>query len=98
MHPLSGALPLPYVPMRVTRDALVLIGTRLRLLAAELLSTAEPFCSSQCLVLTFLVTLCLLVWDWRVEEQSHCFPVGRSCSFLLCPTVFSISSFHVLVV
>ena len=26
MHPLSGALPLPYVPARVTRDALVAHG------------------------------------------------------------------------
>ena len=40
MHPLSGALPLKYVPVHVTRGALAAhIGTRLRLLALELLST-----------------------------------------------------------
>ena len=46
MHPLRFALPLPYVPVRVTRGAVVAhIGTRLRLLAVELLSTAESLCS-----------------------------------------------------
>ena len=33
MHPLYGALPVPYVPVRVTLGAH--IGTRMRLLAAE---------------------------------------------------------------
>ena len=32
IHPLSGALPLPYVPARVTRGALVAHSTRLHLL------------------------------------------------------------------
>ena len=37
MHPLSGVLPLPSVPARVTHCALVAhIGTRLRLRAVEL--------------------------------------------------------------
>ena len=39
IHPLSRALPLPYVPACVTRGAWLLMGTRLRLLAVELLST-----------------------------------------------------------
>ena len=42
MHPLYGALPLPYVPARVTHGALVAhIGTRSRLLVVGLLSIAE---------------------------------------------------------
>ena len=41
MHPLSGALPLPCVPASVTCDALVLMGTRSRLLVVGLLSIAE---------------------------------------------------------
>ena len=50
MHNLSGALPFPYVPARDTRGALVVhIGTRLRVLPVELLSTVEPLCLSQCL-------------------------------------------------
>ena len=67
MHHLSGALPLPYVPARVTCGALVAhIGTRLRLLSVELLSTVETLCPSQCLFGMILVTVYLMVWDWRV--------------------------------
>ena len=36
MHPLSGALPLPYVPVRITRRALVADGTRSRLVSVAL--------------------------------------------------------------
>ena len=63
LHPLSGALPLPYVPARVTRGAFLLIRTRLRFLAVELLSTAEPCAPTQCLYGTILVDLYLMVWD-----------------------------------
>ena len=69
MHPLSGALPLPYVPARITRGLWLLISTCLRLLAVEFLSTAEPLCSSQCLFGTTLVSLCLMVWGWRVSKE-----------------------------
>ena len=58
MHPLSGALPLPYVPACVTRGAMLLIFTRLVLLDVKLLSTAGPLCHSQCLCGTVLMTLC----------------------------------------
>ena len=54
MHPLSGALPFPYVPARVTLGALVAIGTSSRLLVVGLLSIAEPLCPSQCLIGTIL--------------------------------------------
>ena len=64
VQPVSGALPLQYVPAPVTRGALVAhIGTRLRLLAVGLLSTAEPLCPSRRLFLTILVIPCLMVWD-----------------------------------
>ena len=67
MHPLSGALPLPYVSARVTRGVLVAnIGTRSRLLVVGFLSIAEPLCPSRCLFGMILVTLCLMVWDWQV--------------------------------
>ena len=36
MHPLDGALPVPHVPVRVTRAAVTHIGTPMRLLAAGL--------------------------------------------------------------
>ena len=48
MHPLSGALPLPYMLAYVTHIVLwVLIGTCFRLLAVELLSTAGPICAPE---------------------------------------------------
>ena len=69
MHPLSGALPLPYVPARVTRGALVAhIGTRSRLAVVGVLSITEPLCPSLCLFGTILLTLCLMVWDWRASR------------------------------
>ena len=67
MHHPSGALPLPNVPARLTRGVFVaLIVSRLRLLAVELLNTAFLLWPSQCLCGTILMTLCLMVWDWRV--------------------------------
>ena len=64
MYLFSGALPLQYVPARVTRRALVLIAVGF--LAVGLLSTAEHLCPSRRLFGTILVTLCLMVWNWRV--------------------------------
>ena len=47
MHPLSGALPLPYVVARITGGALVVHQhSCIRLLAAELLSTTRHLCPS----------------------------------------------------
>ena len=78
MHPLSGALPFPYVLARVTRDALVArTGTRMILLAVELLSNTGPLCPSQCLFGTILVTVCLMVWDClvlRTDPMLSCCP------------------------
>ena len=54
MHPLNGALPLPYVPARVTRGHWLLIGTCSRLLVVGLLSIPETLCPSLCLFGTIL--------------------------------------------
>ena len=53
MHPLSGALPLPYVPARVTRGALV---AHRHSFVVGLLSIAEALCPSLCLFGTILLT------------------------------------------
>ena len=58
MHPLSGALPLPYMLAHVTRGAFVLIGTHSLFLVVGLLSIAEFLYPSLCLFGTILVTLC----------------------------------------
>ena len=70
MHSLSGALPLPYMPARVTRGALV----------AHRHSFAPPRCrtSQHCRsfaplsvsLRTILVTLCLMVWDCPIKNYS----------------------------
>ena len=77
MHPLSGALPLPYLSARVTRGAFVTYRQSLRLLAVELLNSVEPLCPSQCHFGTILVTLYLMVWDRRVlrtQPMLSCWP------------------------
>ena len=64
VHPLNGALPGPYVPVRVTRGALV----------AHRYTYAPPRCRcrepprSQCTSGTILLTPYLMVWDWRVSR------------------------------
>ena len=54
MHPLSGALPLPYVPARVNYSWCFSCSysTRSRLLVVGLLSIAEPLCPFRCLFRT----------------------------------------------
>ena len=95
MHPLSGALPLPNVPARVTRGALV---AHSRLLIVGVLSIAEALCPSLCLFGTILVTLCLMVWDWRVSRAEPMLSCWHDLLSFLSPTVLSFSSFHGLVV
>ena len=56
MHPLYGALPVPYVPVRVTRRAVIDIGTLMRLPAAEPGMTAELLFHCQYLCGRILVT------------------------------------------
>ena len=99
MYPLSGALPSPYVPARVTRGDLVAhISTRSRLLVVGLLSIAEALCPFRCLFVTILVTLCLMVWDWRVSRAEPMLSCWHDLLSFLSLTVLSFSSFHGLVV
>ena len=89
MHPQSGALILPYLSARVL-VLWLLIGTRLRLLAVEPLSTMEPLCPSQYQSGTILVILYLMVWDWRVlraEPMLSCWP---NLLFLFCLLLVSL--------
>ena len=69
MHPLNDALPGPYVPVRVTRDALMAHRYILmRRLAAEPHSTAGLLFPSQCPSGTILLAPYSMVWDWRVSR------------------------------
>ena len=89
MHPLSVALPLLYVPASVTRGALV----------AHRHSFAPPRCRtsqyirtfvlpSRCLFVTILVTLCLMVRDWRVSRAEPMLSCWHDLLFLFCLLLF----------
>ena len=88
MHPLSAALPLPYVPARVTRGALV----------AHRHSFAPPRCRTSQYRRTFvppsvshgtiLVTLCLMVWDPRVSKAEPMLSCWHDLLFLWCLLLF----------
>ena len=93
MHPLSGTLPLPYVPARVTR---VTRGA----LVAHRHSFAPPRCRTShyrrsfvpplCLFGTILVTLCLMVWDWRVSRAEPMLSCWHDLLFLFCLLLFNL--------
>ena len=66
MHPLFGALPVPYVPVRVTLGAVIAHRYRHQFLAAEPRTSIGPLFSRQYLCGTILVAPYSMVWDWRV--------------------------------
>ena len=70
VHPLNGALPGSYVPLRLTRCAVFRshIGTLMRRLAAEPRSTAGLLFFSQCPSRTILLTPYSMVSDFRVTR------------------------------
>ena len=89
MYPLSGALPLPYVPARVTRGTLV----------AHKHSFAPPRCRTSQYRRTFvplsvslwndlIETLCLMVWDWRVSKVESMLSCRHDLLFLRCLLLF----------
>ena len=66
VHPLNGALPGLYVPVRVTRGALVAHRYLMHSLAAEPCSTAGLLFPLWCPSGTILLAPFSMVWDWRV--------------------------------
>ena len=68
----------------------LLIGTRSRLLVVGLLSIAEPLCPSRCLFGTILVTLCSMVWNWRVSRAEPMLFFSHDPLFLFCLLLFYI--------
>ena len=78
---LNGTLPCPYMPVRVTRGALV----------PHRYTYAPPRCRtshyttgllfrSQCPSGTIWLTPYLMVWDWQVSRAGPMFFIGLSCS------------------
>ena len=88
MHRLSGALPLPYVPARVTRGALVAHKHSFAPPRCRIYQYRRTFVPSQCLFVTILEILYLMVWDWlvlRAESMPSCWP---NLLFLFCLILF----------
>ena len=88
MHPLSGALPLPYVPARVTRGALVAHRHSMLPPRCRTSQYRDALCPSLCLFGTFLVTLCLMVWVWRVARAEPMLSCWHDLLFLFCLLLF----------
>ena len=99
MHPLSSALPLPYVPVRVTRGALFAHGH----------SFAPPRCRTSQYRRSF-VPLSVSLWNdlsdpvfdgvglAGFKSRANTFLFSSSALSFLFPTILSFSSFHGLVV
>ena len=94
MHPLYGALPVPYVPVRLHALLLSHIDTLMRLLAAEPLSIDGHLFPGQCLCGTILVTPCSMVWDWRVSRARSMPFYWPSCSLTFVSYCFPFIFFH----
>ena len=91
MHPLYGALPAPYVPVRVSRGAWSHIGTPMRLLAAEHRSISGFLFPRQYLSGTIILTPCSMVWDWRDSTAGPLPFYWPSCWLTFCLLLFSLS-------
>ena len=90
MHPLYGALPVLYVPVRVTRGAVI----------AHWYTYAPPRCRTSQYCRTFIplsISLwndlsdpLLMVWGWRVSRAGP-MPINwPSCSLTFCLLLFSV--------
>ena len=98
-HLLNGAVPGPYVPVRVTRDALVAHRYTYAPLAAEPRSIAGLLLPSRCPSGTILLTQYSMVWDRRVSRAG---PMLLNWPKVLYPyynllLFFTFSSFCLLV-
>ena len=92
VHLLNGALPGPYVLVRVTLRACVDIGTLMLRLAAEPHSATGLSFPSQCLSRTISLTSYSMVWDWLVSRAWPMF-IGLSCCISAILFYFYPSSF-----
>ena len=88
MHPLCDALPVHYVPVRVTRGALIAHQYTYALPRCRISQYSRTF---QYLSGMIWLTPYAMVWDWQVSRAGpipFCWP---SCSLLFCLQLFSLS-------
>ena len=87
MHPLYGALPVPYVPVRVTRCAVIV----------HRFTYAPPRCRTSHYRLTFISLSVSLwndlsdsMWDWRVSREGLMPFYWPICLLTFCLLLFSL--------
>ena len=68
----------------------LLIDTLSRLLLVGLPSITEPLCPSRCLFGTILVTLCLMMWNWRPSRAEPMLSCWHDLLFIFCLLIFYI--------
>ena len=91
LHPLCGALPVPYVPVPVTRGAFIAHWYTYAPPRCRTSQYRRTFIPSQYLSGTLWLTPYSMVWDWRVSRPGpmpFCWP---SCSLLFCLQLVSLS-------
>ena len=91
MHPLCGALPVPYVPVLVTCGAVIAHRFTYAPPSREPRSITRFLFPCQCLCGTILVTRCSMVWDWRVSRAGPLPFYWPSYSLTFCLLLFSLS-------
>ena len=91
MHSLYCALPVPYVPVRVIRGAVIAHRYTRAPPAAEPHSTTGLLFPSRHLYGTIMVTPYSMVWDWRVSRAVKIPFYGLSCSLPFCLLLFLLS-------
>ena len=84
MHILSCALPLLYMPARVTRGALVAHRHSFAPPRCRTSLYCRTFVSSRCFFGTILVTLYLMMWDWLVSRKQPMLFCWHDLLFLFC--------------
>ena len=90
MHPLYDALPEPYVPIRITRGAVIAERYTYALRRCRTSQYRMTLFLCQCLCGEILVTPYSIVWDWRVSRAGSMPFYWPSCSLTFCLLLFSL--------
>ena len=91
MHPLCGALPVPYMPVRVTRGALIAHRYTYAPHRCKTSQYRTLLFPSQYLSGTIWLTSYSAMWDWRGSRAGQMPFSWPSCSLLFCLQLFSLS-------
>ena len=88
LHAVYGALPIPHVPVLVTRNAIAHRYTYAPPIAAEPRSIAGLLFPCQYLCGTILMTPYSMVWDSGFQEHGQCLSIGLAARSLFVSCCF----------